>query len=164
MSDPGPKPDLYWLPIDKLDVDPAYQRTLDTKASQKLIQKIADGFRWISFQAILATPVGQGDNKRWLIIDGQHRVAAARLRTIENVPAIVVAEASQSEQAAAFVGANRTGCRCRRRRSFTRDLSPVMRNAATSHRSALWPASSFIGTIWPQNNSSRAGQLRSRRC
>jgi hypothetical protein len=107
MSDPGPKPDLYWLPIDKLDVDPAYQRTLDTKASQKLIQKIADGFRWISFQAILATPVGQGDKKRWLIIDGQHRVAAARLRTIENVPAIVVAEASQSEQAAAFVGANK---------------------------------------------------------
>lgn len=104
MSDPGPKPDLYWLPVDRLDVDPAYQRTLDTKASQKLIHKIADGFRWISFQAILATPVGKG---RWLIIDGQHRVAAARLRLIPHVPSVVVAEASQQEQAAAFVGANK---------------------------------------------------------
>jgi ParB-like chromosome segregation protein Spo0J len=107
MSDPGALPELAWLPVDKLDVDPAYQRTLDTKASQKLIQKIADGFRWISFQAILATPVGKGDDKRWLVIDGQHRVAAARLCEIEHVPAVVVAEASQSEQAAAFVGANR---------------------------------------------------------
>jgi hypothetical protein len=107
MSDPGPRPDLYWLPVDKLDVDPAYQRTLDTKASQKLIQKIADTFRWISFQAILATPQGPKGDRRWLIIDGQHRVAAARLREIEHIPAVVVAEASQAEQAAAFVGANR---------------------------------------------------------
>lgn len=108
MTDhPGPLAELAWLPVDKLDVDPSYQRSLDTKASQKLIQKIADNFRWISFQAILATPQGQGDNKRWLIIDGQHRVAAAKQRGIKHVPAVVVAEASQAEQASAFVGANR---------------------------------------------------------
>jgi hypothetical protein len=125
MSDPGAKPDLYWLPVDKLDVDPAYQRTLDTKASQKLIQKIADGFRWISFQAILATPVGKADGKRWLIIDGQHRVAAARQCGIAHVPAVVVAEASQQEQAAVLSAPTRIGCRCRPRRFIT----PVSRPA-----------------------------------
>ena len=87
-SDIGTPPELAWLPVDKLDVDPAYQRTLDTKASQKLITKIAENFRWISFQAILATPQGEGDDRRWLIIDGQHRAAAAKQRGIPHIPAI----------------------------------------------------------------------------
>lgn len=75
--DPGPRPELTWLPVGRLDIDPAYQRAIDTRRSQRLIGKIAANFRWAAFQAILAGPSGP---ERWLIIDGQHRVAAAARR------------------------------------------------------------------------------------
>lgn len=107
--DPGPPPDLAWLPVDRLDVDPAYQRTLDTPAGQKLIAKIAAEFDWMKFGAILTVP-GEADEggPRWKILDGQHRAAGARARGgIPHLPAVVHREASLAEQAAAFVGANR---------------------------------------------------------
>lgn len=104
MSDFGKRPELTWLPVERLDVDPAYQRSLDTPGGKRLVQKIVDNFRWASFQATLATP---GEAERWLIIDGQHRVRAARLIGLGLVPAVVIHDASPAEQAAAFVGANR---------------------------------------------------------
>jgi hypothetical protein len=99
----GKRPELTWLPVDRLDVDPAYQRSLDTPRGKRLVQKIVDNFRWASFQAILAAPAAE----RWLIIDGQHRVRAARLIGLGLVPAVVIHDLSQADQAAAFVGANR---------------------------------------------------------
>src|ERR1700681_2137608 len=104
MTDPGPVPDLTWLPVDRLDVDPTYQRTLDTPGGKRLVAQIAENFRWAMFQAILATP---GNPERWLIIDGQHRIAGARLAGVTSVPAVVLPGLSQDDQAAAFVGANR---------------------------------------------------------
>jgi hypothetical protein len=103
QSDPGPRPELVWLPVDHLWVDSSYQRAIDGERSQRLIAAIAVNFRWSSFQAILAVKHGDG----WRIIDGQHRVAAARQRGIPDVPAVVVANLSVAEQAAAFVEANR---------------------------------------------------------
>lgn len=108
-SDIGVPPELAWLPVAKCDVDHSYQRTLDTSASKRLVERIATNFSWMRFQAILATPAGDAaeDQRRFLIIDGQHRVAAARHIGIEHVPAVVIANASPADQAAAFVGANR---------------------------------------------------------
>lgn len=102
--DVGPLPDLAWLPVEKLDVDPAYQRTLDTPRSRALVARIAAAFRWARFQAILAAPAAPD---RWLIIDGQHRVTAARQIGLARVPAVVIPVLTTAEQAAAFVGANR---------------------------------------------------------
>jgi hypothetical protein len=98
----GRRPELKWLPIDQLSVDHRYQRTLESRRSQNLIVAIANRFRWSAFQAILATRSGSG----WLVIDGQHRVEAARQRGLKEVPAVVVAAASLAEQAAAFVQSN----------------------------------------------------------
>jgi hypothetical protein len=42
----------------------------------------------------------------WVVLDGQHRVEAARRCGIAHVPAVVVAAASVEEQARAFVRAN----------------------------------------------------------
>jgi hypothetical protein len=103
MSNFGKEPELARLPVEKLGVDRTYQRTLDTKAGKILIARIAARFRWSAFQAILATPDGKGG---WLIIDGQHRVAAARQLGIKRVPAVIVDAVSVAEQAAAFVEAN----------------------------------------------------------
>lgn len=102
--DPGPKPELRWLPVDRLAVDHRYQRTLESDRSQALVGRIAEGFRWSAFQAVLAAPDGA---KRWLVLDGQHRVEAARRVGIKEVPCVVVAAGSIAEQAAAFVQANR---------------------------------------------------------
>lgn len=102
VVDPGPAPELRWLPCDRLTVDHTYQRTLSEKRSQKVIERIAANFKWSAFQAILATP--SGDEYR--ILDGQHRVEAARRVGIAEVPAVVVTAESVAEQAAAFVSAN----------------------------------------------------------
>jgi ParB-like chromosome segregation protein Spo0J len=102
-SDPGPRPKLAWLPVYALSVDQRYQRSLDSERSKALITRIAASFRWTAFQAILAAPAAPG---AWLVLDGQHRVEAARRVGIAEVPAVVVAALSLEEQAAAFVRAN----------------------------------------------------------
>lgn len=102
--DPGSKPDLVWLPVQILTVDRSYQRSLESERSQQLVNRIAADFKWFAFQAILATrPPGQDT---YLILDGQHRVEAARRVGITHVPAVVVEAATVAEQAAAFVRAN----------------------------------------------------------
>lgn len=105
MTDPGAQPQLAWLPVEKLSVDERYQRGLDTARSKRHIARIAANFRWINFQAILAVSDPQAGG--WRIIDGQHRVAAARDAGQALVPAVIVPEADLAQQAAAFVSANR---------------------------------------------------------
>jgi hypothetical protein len=102
--DPGKRPELAWLPVAQLAVDHRYQRTLESRRSQNLIERIAKDFRWAAFQAVLATAKEGGAG--WLVLDGQHRVEAARRCRIAEVPAVVVEAASLAEQAAAFARAN----------------------------------------------------------
>lgn len=101
-ADYGARPELAWLPVTKLAVDPSYQRTLDSARSQAVISRVVAQFRWASFQAILATRSGNC----YLIIDGQHRVEAAKRLGIMEVPSVVLPPIDQAEQAAAFVRAN----------------------------------------------------------
>jgi hypothetical protein len=84
-------------------VDPAYQRTLNSRASQNSIARIVEKFRWSCFGAALVTAAGEG----WNIIDGQHRVEAARRLQIATVPCIVVPETPAAEQAEIFLETNR---------------------------------------------------------
>lgn len=105
----GALPELAWLPIDRCYVDAGYQRSLENVRGQKLVAKIAAEFSWAKFGALLAAR-GEPDaaGRRWLIIDGQHRHSGALRRgDIKHVPAVVHGDLSQTEQAAAFVGANR---------------------------------------------------------
>lgn len=103
VFDPGLRPTLCWLDIMRLRVDDRYQRSLETRASQDLIKRIAAAFDWASFQAVLCAPAGDD----WLILDGQHRVAAAKACGLSEVPAVIVAAETVKSQAAAFVRANR---------------------------------------------------------
>lgn len=99
----GPKPELAWLPVADLAVDPSYQRSVETRRSQAAIEGIAEHFRWALFGTVTVTKGLVG----YLIIDGQHRVEAARRRKIVSVPCIAIGTASVREQAMAFVDANR---------------------------------------------------------
>lgn len=98
----GPRPELGWLPVAMLSVDEAYQRKIDSQRSKQAIEQITRNFRWSCFGTALVTQTDEG----WLLIDGQHRVEAARRLGIKTVPCIVVQHASQAEQAAIFVSTN----------------------------------------------------------
>jgi hypothetical protein len=86
-----------------LHVDRTYQRSLESRRSQAAIEHICENFRWSLFDACSVTKGLTG----YLIIDGQHRVEAARRRKISEVPCLVKSMASVQEQARAFVTLNR---------------------------------------------------------
>lgn len=102
MGDFGKRPILKWLPVGKLEVDARYQRSLETARSARLIDRIVVNFRWAAFQAVSVVEKGA----RYVIIDGQHRVEAARRLKIASVPCILVEDLSLAEQAKLFVEAN----------------------------------------------------------
>jgi hypothetical protein len=92
---------LQWVAVADLVVDETYQRPIRA-AGRKNIAAIADGFCWAKFAPILVSPVAGG---RYAVIDGQHRAAAAALRGVEALPAMVII-AGAMEQAAAFRAVN----------------------------------------------------------
>jgi len=106
LSDPGPRPRLDWLALDVLVVDPRYQRDTGPDRSARNIRQIAEAFAWAKFQPV--TVCAGAEPGRYAIIDGQHRVEAARLRPdIEAVPCWIVTAPDLRGQARAFVGINR---------------------------------------------------------
>ncbi|MFC4668353.1 ParB/RepB/Spo0J family partition protein [Seohaeicola nanhaiensis] len=99
---PGAAPELVWLRIESLLIDEDYQRPLGPK-NWKAIRRIASAFEWPRFTPVIAARLS---DKRYAIIDGQHRAHAAALAGISAIPAMVV-EADPSGQAAAFAAINR---------------------------------------------------------
>lgn len=102
-GDFGPKPEAKWLKVEQLCVDSSYQRSTETKRGQALIKRVAEKFRWSLCGVVL---VSRRDGKLW-VVDGQHRVEAARARGIREMLCLVFTVASKAEEAAVFVAANR---------------------------------------------------------
>lgn len=106
---PGPVPRLDWLSLSDLSVDTRYQRDASGGQSRGLINRIALGFRWALFQPLTvaeASPV-PGENRRYTVIDGQHRREGAIRCGIERVPCYIIDASTVEEQAGHFVGLNR---------------------------------------------------------
>lgn len=100
----GRMPVPAFIPPSELQVDPAYQRSLDTRASQKLILDIAINWHWDMCQMLV---VARRPDGGLFVIDGQHRLAAARLRgDIGQLPCVVVDHASAASEAQNFVAIN----------------------------------------------------------
>lgn len=100
----GRRPSLEFRPLGDLLIDESYQRSIDTGASQSLIARIARSWDWGLCQPL---NVAKRDDGALYVIDGQHRLAAARMRgDIFDLPCVVVASASANEEAAAFVALN----------------------------------------------------------
>jgi len=97
----GPAPQLAWLRIAQLVVDPAYQRGI-TAGGRKNIRTIVAGFRWARFSPVIVSPIEGG---LFAILDGQHRTTAASLIGIDSVPCQIVF-ATPGEQAEAFTAIN----------------------------------------------------------
>jgi hypothetical protein len=99
----GPAPQLQWLDIALLVVDPGYQRDI-TAQGKRNVKRIAEQFDWRYFSPVIVAPIAGG---RYAVVDGQHRATAAMLCGHAAVPCQVIM-ASPGEQAKAFTAVNGT--------------------------------------------------------
>jgi hypothetical protein len=99
--DSGPAPDLRWIAIAALRIDPTYQRHV-LRTGEKNILAIARGFEWAKFATVIVAPIEGG---LFAIIDGQHRATAAALCGKKEIPCQVVI-ADRRKQAEAFAAVN----------------------------------------------------------
>ncbi len=97
----GPKPELQWVPVEKIIVDSNYQREIVPYRAKKILKN----FQWRYFQPVTLAAHPDGT---YSVYDGQHRVKAAELHPlVKEVPAMVVTLGSSQEEADAFVVVNR---------------------------------------------------------
>ena len=88
----------------ELEIDDTYQRSIDTGPSRALIDRIARGWDW---RMCLPLVVSNRSGVLY-VIDGQHRLAAAKLRgDIPFLPCCVAVFDSVADEAALFVAMNR---------------------------------------------------------
>jgi hypothetical protein len=100
----GRLPVLQFVPPSELQIDATYQRSLEASNSQTLIRKIAQFWNWDLCQPLVVARRAGGE---LFVIDGQHRLEAARLRgDIGQMPCVVVEYASAADEAASFVHLN----------------------------------------------------------
>jgi hypothetical protein len=102
----GRMPTLQFVRPSEIRVDPTYQRCLEGSASQTLIKRMAQRWNWDLCQPLVLAR-RTDFVERLFVIDGQHRLAAARLREdIEQLPCVIVSYGSPAEEAASFVSFN----------------------------------------------------------
>lgn len=99
----GRMPAMQYLPPSELEVDPSYQRSIEGNDSQKLIRAIAAAWRWDLCQTLVVSQRGD----KLFVIDGQHRLEAAKLRgDIGQLPCIVGEYDTMQQEAEAFTKLN----------------------------------------------------------
>lgn len=100
----GRMPTLQFVLPSELAVDPSYQRSIEANDSQTLIRRIAQFWNWDLCQPLVVSRRGDG---ALYVIDGQHRLEAAKLRgDISQLPCVIVAYANAADEAASFVHLN----------------------------------------------------------
>ncbi|MDR6851063.1 hypothetical protein J2Y54_000556 [Sphingomonas sp. BE123] len=100
----GRMPTLQFVLPAELAVDPSYQRSIEASDSQALIRRIAQFWNWDLCQPLV---VSRRDDGSLFVIDGQHRLEAAKLRgDIPQLPCVIVAYANAADEAASFVHLN----------------------------------------------------------
>jgi hypothetical protein len=100
----GAPPTLEWRALAELGIDEIYQRSILTGPSHSLIRKIAMFWDWGLCQPLAVSRRPDGS---LLIVDGQHRHAAAVMRgDIPHLPCVITSYAKAGDEAAAFVALN----------------------------------------------------------
>ena len=101
LESAGERPELQWVKISRLRIDPKYQREIADRGAKNVVS-IATRFRWSKFEPVMVAPIADG---LFAVINGQHRATAAALRGFESIPCCIV-KASVAEQADSFVAIN----------------------------------------------------------
>ena len=100
----GRRPSLEFRPIADLMIDATYQRSIDSGPSVTLVKRIARAWDWGLCQPL---NVARRDDGALYVIDGQHRLAAARMRgDIYDLPCVIIASGSAHDEAVSFVALN----------------------------------------------------------
>ncbi|MDB5705482.1 MAG: hypothetical protein JWN66_2598 [Sphingomonas bacterium] len=100
----GAPPSIEWVNVGDLLVDDGYQRSIDTAPSRRLISSIASHWDW---RLCMPLAVSRRESGKY-DIDGQHRLAAAKLRgDLPHLPCCVGTYAGAADEAGMFVAANR---------------------------------------------------------
>jgi hypothetical protein len=100
----GAPPSLEQVPIDRLHVDPTYQRATDSAGSRLIIAGMVKEWDWSLCQPLVVSR--RADSSLW-ILDGQHRHAGATRRgDIPYLPCVILASLDHQAEARAFVGLN----------------------------------------------------------
>jgi hypothetical protein len=139
----GSLPVLQYCSPEQLQIDPAYQRSLEVPSSQTLIRRIAVHWDWGLCQPL---SVARRIDGGLYVVDGQHRLEAARLRgDIQQLPCVVTMFASAAEEAASFVALNQQRRPLNRLQLFRAALAANDQEAATINR-ALASCDMWIGS------------------
>ncbi|WP_319533396.1 DUF6551 family protein [uncultured Cohaesibacter sp.] len=96
----GDRPRLAWVNVDLIMTDNNYQRDLVSAR----VKKILKSFSWRYFQPVTLAPKSDGT---YAVLDGQHRVEAAKLHpTVSEVPASIIEASCVRDEADTFVKVN----------------------------------------------------------
>lgn len=101
VKDVQPAPETSIMQISKgdLHIDESYQRTI----SQGLVKRIAEKWDWLYLGVIHVAEI----NGSYYVVDGQHRLEAAKKRKdVDNLPCIVHKNVDQETAAEMFLGIN----------------------------------------------------------
>lgn len=140
----GSPPSLEWIGVERLQIDPAYQRATDGHHSRKIIFGMVKGWDWTLCQPLV---VARRDNGDLFILDGQHRHQGAIERgDIAHLPCVILAGCNHAREAETFVALN-----TRRQRLSQADIFNGM--LAASDPDAVRMASILAETGWRQARS-----------
>ncbi|MBJ6722409.1 ParB N-terminal domain-containing protein [Bacillus sp. PR5] len=96
----GKPPRLDYVPVAQIYTDHNYQRELDERRVQKLVR----AFAWTKFGAISLIESGL---EKFAVVDGQHRLEAARRLGFERVPSSITNAGQFKTEAEIFLALNR---------------------------------------------------------
>lgn len=100
----GAPPSLEQVSIDRLQVDPAYQRATDGAMSRRIIAGMIREWQWPLCQPLVVSRRADG---ALFVLDGQHRLAGARARgDLPYLPCVILASLEAPAEAKAFVELN----------------------------------------------------------
>lgn len=101
----GERPTLKWLPLDQLFIDKSYQRSTESRRSQNSIEYLERNFSWGACGALIVAL--NPKQKKYAVIDGQHRFLAAQKRKdIAELPCLIVGADDFKAQVQNFVIVN----------------------------------------------------------
>src|ERR1700722_6362796 len=104
MRDPGAKPELKWLNVEKLYVDSRYQRNTKSEASKKNLSRLAEDFKWSRFGTLIVCFIPA--EKKNAVLDGQPRLQGAIALGFTEVPCSIAKDLDFETQAKSFVAIN----------------------------------------------------------
>ena len=91
--------DVRMLPTDSLEVDLRYQRLVNSE----LVSKIASHYSEALFSPLLVAERKTREGISYYVVDGQHRLEAAKLLDLVEVPCFVYSGMTPAEEANLFV-------------------------------------------------------------